>query len=158
MHGLYTLSFWGAFQPLAVFLILLLEYIMTIIFVLLWRPMPIHEDSIQLSPVALRDPVCSSTLSTQWSCSWLKVIPVEGEEMYEKHSLLLHPLCILTFYSCVYIRNAYLFTRWIGWRRNICTYIPAIKYNVYYLDYLWALLLMYYYQLHTVDTCKVSTF
>jgi len=80
--------------------------------------MPMHEDSIQLSPVTLRDPVCTSTPSAHRSCSRLNIVP-EEEEAYE---------------------------------HNISK-IQTITYSVVYLDYLWALPLMYY-QLDTVDTCK----
>jgi len=57
-------------------------YVMTIIFVLLWRPM--YENSVQLSPVALRGPVCSSTPTARPRCSRLNAIPVERDEMYEQ--------------------------------------------------------------------------
>ena len=48
-----------------------------------------YKDSIQLSPVALRDAVCTSAPSFHQSCTRLKVIAVEG---HEDHS----PVCIIT--------------------------------------------------------------
>jgi len=57
-----------------------------------------HEDSIQLSPVALRGPVCTSTPSAHRSCSRLNIVPEEEEEMYEHNISKIQTI----IYSVVY--------------------------------------------------------
>jgi len=43
-----------------------------------------YENSVWLSPVALRGPVCLSTPSARQRCSRLNAKPVERDEMYEQ--------------------------------------------------------------------------
>ena len=61
-----------------------------------------HKDSIQLSPVALRDPVCTSTPSAHRSCSRLNVVPEEEEETYE------HTICKVQTITCSVVYLDYL--------------------------------------------------